>query len=192
MARYVHELKLLYEPNSTFKAIHDYLISEKFEYLNFEGEMVFKKGDGWVMAPTFIKVTFGQEIVRVESWIKYAILPGVFAGELGWDGFVGCAGKGTMKRCTRQIESMLGNVSVSAPGDYTPGKTMPAPAPNYAPAPAPAYTQPAAPTPVYAAAPEPTPAPTDAQTAAPKFCPGCGNPTTAGNRFCAVCGQQLF
>ena len=167
MPRYVNDLKLLYEPNSTFQAIHDYLIREGFEYINFEGEQVFKKGKGWITAPTLIKVTFGPQTVRVESWMKYAILPGVYAGELGWDGFVGSLAKGTMKRCTRQIEAMLGNQPAQAPAAYG---QMPMQPP----------AQPAAP--VQYAPP--------AQPAAAAVCPNCGTPINPGVRFCPTCGRQ--
>lgn len=168
MPRYVNDLQLLYEPNSTFRAIHDYLIREGFEYINFEGEQVFKKGKGWIAAPTLIKVTFGPQTVRVESWMKYAILPGVYAGELGWDGFVGCLAKGTMKRCTRQVEAMLGNQPAQ-------------PSVAYGYMPMQPHAQPAAP--VQSVAP--------VQYAAAGVCPGCGSPITPDVRFCATCGRQI-
>lgn len=163
MARYVNELKLLYEPNSTFEAIKQYLEAEGFKYMNYKGEMVFKKGKGVLVAPTFIKVSFSDRTVRVESWLKYALLPGVYVGELGWDGFVGCAAKGTMKRCVPWIEKMLGNVPVNAPA---------------------AYVQPQIPqqtAPVAAGQP----------ATAVKFCPGCGKPVNPEGKFCTACGKQI-
>ena len=42
-----------------------------------------------------------------EAWMKFALFPGVFVGELGMIGFVGFAVKGTMKNAVHQIESML-------------------------------------------------------------------------------------
>ena len=94
--------------------------------MTFEGENVFKKGNGWVTAPQLIKVSYGPDRVRLEGWIKYAALPGVFIGELGWNGFVGCAGKGPMKRAFTDVERMLGgNYTALCPARDTEPHLMP-------------------------------------------------------------------
>lgn len=119
MARYIRELPIRQDPNGSFTAIHNYLIEDGFEYIEYKGENVFKKGNGWVSAPTFIKISYSATTVRLEAWIKYAILPGVFAGEYGMDGAVGAMAKGTMKRCTAWIEQTLGVMPVPEPA-YVP------------------------------------------------------------------------
>lgn len=74
---------------------------------NIKMKMYFKKGIGALTAPTFVKVSFYAQTVQVEAWLKYAILPGVFVGEIGMTGFIGCAVKGAMKNAVHQIEGML-------------------------------------------------------------------------------------
>lgn len=107
MARYTKDFPLLEDPNISFTDIYNYLIQEGYDYEERDGENVFRKGNGWVTAPTFVKVAYGPNYVRLESWIKMAILPGVFVGEYGMDGFVGFAGKGNMKKAVKWIEQRL-------------------------------------------------------------------------------------
>lgn len=107
MARYVNEVQLRCEPLEGFRKVRAYLENEGFQYVTYKGENVFQKGIGFWMAPTFIKVTFGTTSARVEAWIKYALLPGVFLGEMGMEGSLGVAAKGKMKRCVPVIEQML-------------------------------------------------------------------------------------
>ena len=40
---------------------------------------------GIAKGPSFIKVMAGNGRIIVETWIKFAALPGVYAGELGID-----------------------------------------------------------------------------------------------------------
>lgn len=108
MPRHIREFRLQAPPEQTFGIIHQYMIANGFTYTTFEGEQVFKKGDGWITAPNVVKVTYGPDRVRVEAWLRYAILPGVYGGELAFDGFVGCAVKGTIKKCFAYIEQVLG------------------------------------------------------------------------------------
>lgn len=163
MARYVKDLALQYDPNTSFAAIQQYLASEGFEYITYEGENVFKKGKGVFVAPTFIKVTFGTSSVRVESWLKYALLPGVYVGEIGMEGFVGFAVKGTMKRCVARIEQMLGGVPANWQNT--------------------AYVQPQTP-PVQNAAPTFCPGCGSQHQAGQAFCANCGSSMTS-NQYAA-------
>ena len=136
MPRHIQDFRLQEPPEQSFAAIHQYMLSNGFEYLNYEGEMVFKKGKGWFMAPTFLKVSYGPDKVRLEGWIKYAVLPGVYAGEMGRDGFVGCLAKGPMTKSFDWVAWRLGApmTALCRGVDPEPGK-MP---PLYAPIP-PAY-----------------------------------------------------
>ncbi len=97
----VHELLL---PD-----IHKYLLDEGYEYREFEGENVYKKGSGWVSAPTFVKIQASKTVIIIEAWIKTALLPGVYVGESGIDGFYGAAPKGILANRVRHIEQMIAN-----------------------------------------------------------------------------------
>lgn len=107
MARYINDIPFYGNQEQVFNDINQYLISSGFEYTQYDGEKVFKKGNGFLVAPTFLKVTFGKDSVRVEAWLKYAILPFIFVGEFGMTGFVGAAVKGTMKTAVYHIEARL-------------------------------------------------------------------------------------
>lgn len=134
MARYIKEFPIREEPAASYAAIGQYLTAQGFKYVNYKGENVFQKGNGWLCAPTFIKISYAPDRVRFETWLKYALLPGVFVGEIGMTGFVGAAVKGTMKKCAWWIEQRLtGNPAVC--GAPQPGYIPAAPQPGYIPAP---------------------------------------------------------
>lgn len=119
MARYINEIPVCVDATSSFAAVRAYLESQKFEYIQYQGENVFKKGNGWLVAPTFIKLTYFTNRVRLEAWIKMAPLPGVFTGEYGMEGAVGAAAKGAMKRCIPAIEQMLASHAIRQPAPET-------------------------------------------------------------------------
>lgn len=90
-----------------FNEIKNYLEYEGFQYVEYKGESVFQKGEGWIVAPTFVKVGFNGNLIQLETWLKYPLLPGVFIGEIGLEGFVGAAVKGTMKRAVATIPTIV-------------------------------------------------------------------------------------
>lgn len=107
MPRTVKEYPFYGQPEALFNAVHQYLLSEGYEYRVYDNENVFKKGKGLASGPTFIKLSFGPNAVRLEAWLKFAALPGVYAGESDLDGFVGAAVKGPLKKRFAQIEQMI-------------------------------------------------------------------------------------
>lgn len=126
MPRYIQDFRLQEPAERSFADIHQYMTAHGFQYTNLDGETVFKKGKGWFMAPQVIKVTYGPDKVRLEGWIRYAILPGVYGSELGRGGFVGCAGKGPMKKAFDWIAVRLGgNYTALCPGRDTEPSKMP-------------------------------------------------------------------
>ena len=75
MGRYHNEFKF----NNTihpqlFADIHQYMLNEGYEYRNFEGENVYKKGKGFSLGPTFLKIMADQDRIVVEAWIKFAVV----------------------------------------------------------------------------------------------------------------------
>ena len=123
MARYVNILPLQAPPEALFNAIHAYLTSEGYEYRQYKNENVFKKGMGLMAGPSFIKVSFSQNTVMVEAWMKFALLPGVYMGEMDLTGFTGAAVKGPLKKRVAQVEAMIlqyaGAPMAGAPVDPT-------------------------------------------------------------------------
>ena len=89
MSRFIAEFACN-KPDDMIKFIsEDFFLKEGFEVANVKGEIVWKKGVGMMTAPQFVKLVYGGGKVHIEAWLKYAILPGVYAGEMGLDGFMG-------------------------------------------------------------------------------------------------------
>ena len=125
-----------------FYEIKAYLEYEGFEYVNYKGEYVFQKGEGWVTAPTFVKISINGDTLQLETWLKYAILPSVFVGEIGLKGFMGAAVKGTMKRVIANVPGIVAKYSGMQPHFSPAAPVAPAqPQMQYPTAPQPQYPQ---------------------------------------------------
>ena len=101
MARYIKEFPIVDYPETSFAEINRYLTEKKFVYKNRDGEMLFQKGKGFWTAPSFIKVTYLVQTVRVEAWID------VMGGDQDLEGFVGCAVKKPLKNMVNYVEYLL-------------------------------------------------------------------------------------
>lgn len=117
MARYIKDFQINTDFQSVYSAINQYLQREGYEYINYDGENVFKKGKGVMSGPSFFKFSYSGNMVRMETWMKYALLPGVYVGELGVTGFAAAAVKGPWKNRIRQIEAILTTSSGMQPSD---------------------------------------------------------------------------
>lgn len=180
MARYVRDFPLNGTPEQMYETVRQYLMSEGYVETQVKGENVLKKGDGWVSGPTCFKFSFYPSFMRMETWMMYAVLPGVFAGEIGTEGFVGCAVKGPWKNRIAHIEGMLlpGNPYLTASVGAIPAYTQQA-----AGAVTNSWNQVAA---------QAQAAVSDRQSAPQGgFCSNCGAPLTPGSAFCGNCGKRL-
>lgn len=115
MARYIKDFFTSANFDTVFYSINQYLQNEGYEYIEYEGEYVFKKGNGILTNPSFFKFSYTGNSVRMETWMKYALLPGVYVGELGVDGFIGCAVKGPWKNRIKQLENILSTYAMQMP-----------------------------------------------------------------------------
>lgn len=184
MARYIKDFPISADAQIVQTSLDQYLKSEGYQYKNFEGENVYRKGNGIVSGPTFFKFSYYGNMVRMETWMKYAMLPGVYVDEIGVDGFVGSAAKGPWKRRIGYIEKMF--VDFARQTSYT----SPTPAQDV----------------VNTCEDNETQLLNDndsfeetcilqenkAEPVAQKaeFCTGCGAQLKEGVRFCAVCGKR--
>lgn len=182
MGRYHNEFKFEHPIHEQlFADIHQYMLNEGYEYRNFEGEDVYKKGKGLATGPTFVKIMADQNHIVIEAWIKFAILPGVYAGESGIDGFYGAIPKGMLGDRVRFIERMIINNGGIAMG-------ITAPAPNRNPQmQQPTYAQP----PVQPQQPPVQPQPQPQQSRDHIFCTKCGTKMSISASFCINCGNKL-
>lgn len=136
----------------------DYLNKEGFKPVLYKGEWVWKKGQGILTAPQYIKLTYGGGVVHIEAFLRNAILPGVYVGEMGLDGAWGFLVKDMLRGKVNELVRLL---SQPLPGD---------PAVAFPPSPAPASAPPMAGMPVPAAVP----------AAAPAAFAGTGGPAPGG------------
>lgn len=117
MGRYINEYRVNTDPQIIFATISQFLQLEGYRYTQYEGENVFQKGNGFMTGPTFFKFSFSGNIIRMETWMKYALFPGIYIGEFDVTGFIGCAAKGPWKKRINYIENTF--YSVAEPNTYT-------------------------------------------------------------------------
>ena len=127
MARYTQDFQYAGSQEQLFNAVYQSLTSLGFQYETFDGENLFRKGSGFWTAPTFVKITFYQGVVRLESWIKSGAL---VYGEYGNRGFMGFAVKGKMRKgmkaAVAAVQS-LGAVPMGEAADCEPDPRTKAP-----------------------------------------------------------------
>lgn len=110
--RYQTQFTINQSPEVVQTVVNDFFFREGFVYVNYKGEMVWKKGDGFLTAPQFMKVDYQNGTVFVQAWLKYTLLPGVFFGEMGLDGFFGVIPKQALKA---RVNTLMGVLSQQAP-----------------------------------------------------------------------------
>ena len=167
MARYIKNYQFNADANILFNQINNYLTSEGYEYIQYDGENVFKKGTGMLSNPTYFKFDFQGNIIRFETWMKYALFPGVYVGELGTTGFVGSAVKGVWKKRIAQIEAIILQFGYEVAINNIQMQNMPSNTMD-------------------------TTVPIQTPPIANQFCTGCGKEIPAGTAFCTNCGQAVL
>ena len=95
----------------------DFFEKEGFVSAEYQGERVWKKGVGMMTAPQFIKVQTYPGGVHVEAWLKYAILPGVYAGEMGTSGFLVAIPKKMLRDRVEALINLISQPGLSQPID---------------------------------------------------------------------------
>lgn len=164
MSRYYKKFAL---PISTAQAkgvIDDFMQRNGFKEYHKNGESCYKKGNGILTGPQFIKILVEETTVTIEAWIKMAILPGVYCGEQDLTGAFGFALKNSLKAKVDYLESRLGFVPGVTP-IFMPGYGIP----------------PQAPPPAAAAG----------ARECSGFCPSCGTPARPEDKFCKNCGTAV-
>jgi hypothetical protein len=107
MTRYINRINTPVPPLSLSQALGDYLNAEGFTQVQYKGNLVWKKGSGVLTAPQYVILTYGEQEIILEAFIKFAALPGVYVGELGTTGFVGAIPKGMLKTRIEAIERYI-------------------------------------------------------------------------------------
>lgn len=107
MSRYSHDLTVNKTADQITAIATQCLISEGFTQTTSNGEQVWKKGFGILVAPQYISVTGAEGSVRVEAWIKIPLLPMVFVGEMDLNGFFGAIPKKLLHDKVDRLEKKL-------------------------------------------------------------------------------------
>lgn len=89
------------KPDEFIKFVsEDFFAKEGFRQVNYKGETVWKKGVGFLTAPSFISFRYSQGNIHLEAWIKSF-------GEHGLDGFYGAVPKKALKNRVDALMSLL-------------------------------------------------------------------------------------
>jgi len=97
MSRYIVDMNTG-KPDDFIRFVsEDYFVKEGFKQELRDGEVIWRKGSGWLTAPQFIKLLYQNGQVHLEAWLKYPLLPGVFVGEMGVTGFFAALPKSMLK-----------------------------------------------------------------------------------------------
>lgn len=108
MARYSVDLPITKPYAEIERRIEDYLQGENFKPIDRGGGKYWKKGLGLTLGPQFVKLTKGDgATARLEAWIKFALLPGVYVGEMGIRGAMGAIPKKKLRTRVEEIEKII-------------------------------------------------------------------------------------
>lgn len=197
MSRTVKEYRYQMLPPYFQQQLEQLLAAEGYQPYMDKGVRVYKYGSGWMTAPKFFAVTIFPNVIRVEGWIKTAILPGVYCGESKLSGVFGSIPKASAKMTLEQLERFLYSVGATpmvAPAypqqqGYQPPQQNYRPQGYQAPQGYPPQNDQQAQQPMYAQPRQPT----YAQPQQPSFvtCNKCGARASADAPFCAACGNRL-
>ena len=112
MSRYVREYASNEQTVVTIEKVSRFLISSGYNKEVYDGEYVYKKGDGWLSAPKYVKLSnVGGNIIKLEAWTKWVLLPYVFIGEMDFtqNSFVGAIDKSKLKNIVDRINTIINN-----------------------------------------------------------------------------------
>ncbi len=111
MARFSYDFSTQYSPEQVNTFLNDFAQKEGFKFTERKSEQLLQKGSGLMTGPQFIKVLFQPGQVHLEAWIKFALLPGVYVGELGLKGLFGGLPKKLLRDRVINIIRGLGGTS---------------------------------------------------------------------------------
>ncbi len=108
MPRYSQSFFSPFTPQQVNDSFASFLTSEGFKLVTKKGESYWKKGVGLLTAPQFLKLSYNNGAYVLEAWIKIALLPGVYLGEMPLDkGFAGAIPKSMLQSKVDRIFAML-------------------------------------------------------------------------------------
>lgn len=175
MARYKKCFQLNISPTDFMNFAEAYFRGNGYNYAVHNGENVFQRSHGWFTGPKFVKFSFAENRVQIEGWIKMAILPYVFLGEMDFSigSYFGIIPKKQMRDVVFGFERQL------ITNKYVGGVIQNA-------APIGAGAQPVQPQSRVHFSPG-----SQIPNTAARTCPVCSRPT-GNDKFCGGCGTRLY
>lgn len=107
MGRYITELATTRPVEEMIRELERFLTSEGFKEKTYEERQVWKKGMGLMLGPQFVLLEPAEGAVHLEAWIKFALLPGVYLGEMGISGAFALIPKKKLKGRVDKLEAMV-------------------------------------------------------------------------------------
>jgi hypothetical protein len=105
MSRYINTISTNRKPEKLQRDIVAYLEESGFQLVDAELN-VWQKGMGLLTGPQFVQFEVRDGELHLEAWIKFALLPGVYLGEMGTDGFFAFIPKSQLKSRVQDIEHL--------------------------------------------------------------------------------------
>ncbi len=122
MGRYVQYFTTPFTQQQVAEGFSHFMTSEGFTLTNVKGEQVWKKGMGLLTAPQYLKLSDLGGTYVLEAWIKFALLPGVYVGEMGINGAFGAIPKKLLKDRVNSVFQGLQAQLISAPANNAPAQ----------------------------------------------------------------------
>ena len=97
MSREIIRFTSPFTQQQVFDGFMQFWQSEGFSGHIENGEQCMKKGSGIATGPQFVKISAMNGMYTLEAWIKFAVLPGVYAGEMDLKGATGAIPKKKLK-----------------------------------------------------------------------------------------------
>ncbi|MFH1198111.1 MAG: hypothetical protein V1720_20585 [bacterium] len=107
MSRFIKDYQVSKSAGEIQNIINNFISKEGFKEYLYKGKNVWKKGVGLAVGPQFMDFQVTDGKVHLEAWAKFAILPGLYAGEMGIEGLIGKIPKNLLKKKIEEFESLL-------------------------------------------------------------------------------------
>lgn len=162
MSRYVKDYTINIEAEELLEELETYIISEGYTTTEYDGQLIYKKSSGAMNSPSYIKIRCEDTLLRIQAWIKFAMLPNVFIGEYDLQGVIGRDINGPLAERLQKIDNIIQN-----------------------------YIEAHCETAAESTATESTAAESTAAKEEYIFCTNCGTKLNKSMSFCTMCGKKI-
>lgn len=109
MARCIKKYNCQNNGEMIMSQINTYLVAQGYTYKNYDGEMVYHNGNGWLSNPRCFKIQRIDECITIEGWMKWSLLPFVAVGEIDYseNSFLGAIPRKLMQTDAAGIERII-------------------------------------------------------------------------------------